>query len=53
MLDRIDEAGLPCYLETLEEQNVRLYEHFGFVVAEESAIPGTNLTNWAMLREAR
>ena len=53
MLDRIDEAGLPCYLETLEEQNVRLYEHFGFVVAEESAIPRTNLTNWAMLREAR
>jgi len=53
MLARIDEAGLPCYLETLEEQNVRLYEHFGFVVTEESAIPETNLTNWAMLREAR
>jgi len=53
MLARIDEAGLPCYLETLEEQNVRLYEHFGFTVAEESAIPETNLTNWAMLREAQ
>ena len=53
MLTRIDEAGLPCYLETLEEQNVGLYEHFGFAVAEESAIPGTSLTNWAMLREAR
>jgi len=53
MLVKIDEAGLPCYLETLEEQNVRLYEHFGFAVVEESAIPETNLTNWAMLREAR
>ncbi len=53
MLARIDEAGLPCYLETLEEQNVGLYEHFGFAVIEESAIPETNLTNWAMLREAR
>ena len=53
MLSRIDEEGLPCYLETLEEQNVRLYEHFGFTVAEESAIPETNLTNWAMLRKAR
>jgi len=31
----------------------RLYEHFGFTVAEESAIPETNLTNWAMLRKAR
>ena len=53
MLGRIDEAGLPCYLETLEEQNIRLYEHFGFVLTEESAIPETNLTNWVMLREAR
>ena len=53
MLTRIDEAGLPCYLETLEEQNVPLYEHFGFAVAEESTIPETELTNWAMLREAR
>jgi hypothetical protein len=53
MLARIDEAGLPCYLETLEEQNIRLYEHFGFTVAEESAIPETSLTNWAMLREPR
>ena len=53
MLGRIDEAGLPCYLETIEEQNIRLYEHFGFVLTEESAIPETNLTNWVMLREAR
>jgi len=53
MLARIDEAGLPCYLETLEEQNVQLYEHFGFAVVEESSIPETSLTNWAMLREPR
>ena len=53
MLSRIDEEGLPCYLETLEGQNVRLYEHFGFKVLEESNVPNTNLTNWAMLRDAR
>ncbi|MFC1957417.1 GNAT family N-acetyltransferase [Chloroflexota bacterium] len=53
MLSRIDEEGLPCYLETLEEQNVRLYDHFGFKVIEESNVPNTNLTNWAMLRDAR
>lgn len=53
MLARMDGAGLPCYLETLEEQNVRLYEHFGFTVSENSAIPDTNLRNWAMLREAQ
>ncbi len=53
MLARIDEEGLPCYLETLEERNVTLYEHFGFDVVEEAAIPKTTLTNWAMLRKAR
>ena len=53
MLSRIDEEGLPCYLETLEGQNVRLYEHFGFKVIEESNVPDTNLTNWAMLREVQ
>ena len=53
MLARIDEEGLPCYLETLEGQNVRLYEHFGFKVIEESNVPDTGLTNWAMLRDAR
>jgi len=53
MLSRIDEESLPCYLETLEGQNVRLYEHFGFKVIEESNVPDTNLTNWAMLRDAR
>ena len=51
MFTRIDEEGLPCYLETLDETNVRLYEHFGFKVIEKSTIPETKLTNWAMLRE--
>ena len=53
MLARIDEEHLPCYLETLEEQNVRVYEHFGFKVIEESGIPDTDLINRAMLRDAR
>jgi ribosomal protein S18 acetylase RimI-like enzyme len=51
MLARIDEEGLPCYLDTLDETNVRLYEHFGFKVIEKSNIPQTKLTNWAMSRE--
>ena len=52
MLSRIDEEGLPCYLETLDEKNVSLYRHFGFELLEESAIPGTDSRNWAMLRRA-
>jgi ribosomal protein S18 acetylase RimI-like enzyme len=53
MLTRIDQESLPCYLETLEEQNVPLYEHFGFKVVDKSSIPQTSLTNWAMLRETQ
>jgi ribosomal protein S18 acetylase RimI-like enzyme len=52
MLARIDEEGLPCYLETMGEANARLYEHFGFKVIEKATIPGTDLTNLAMLRDA-
>jgi ribosomal protein S18 acetylase RimI-like enzyme len=53
MFFRIDAEGLPCYLETLDEQNVQLYEHFGFKVVEKATIPKTSLTNWAMLRDAQ
>ena len=50
MLSRIDKERLPCYLETGEERNVPLYEHFGFKVLEKSPFSGTPLVNWAMLR---
>ena len=53
MFARIDEEGLPCYLETLDETNVPLYEHLGFRVVEKSTVPETKLTNWAMLREVQ
>jgi ribosomal protein S18 acetylase RimI-like enzyme len=51
MLSRIDQEGLPCYLETDSENNVRLYEHFGFKLLEQSPVPGTLLINFAMLRK--
>jgi len=51
MLTRIAEEGLPCYLETLDEHNVPLYEHLGFKVVDKATVPKTSLTNWAMLRE--
>ncbi len=53
MFARIDEEGLPCYLETEDEKNVPLYEHFGFRIVEKSAIPETKLTSWAMLRKVQ
>jgi ribosomal protein S18 acetylase RimI-like enzyme len=52
MLSRVDEEKLPCFLDTMDPKNVRIYERFGFKVVDESQIPGTPLTTWAMLREA-
>ncbi|WP_218133175.1 GNAT family N-acetyltransferase [Methanofollis tationis] len=52
VLARLDGEGLPCYLVTQNEQNVALYEHYGFRVIEKSLIPGTEVESWAMVREA-
>lgn len=51
MLSRIDNDGLPIYLETQDEKTVPLYEHFGFKVIEKANITGLDVTSWAMLRE--
>lgn len=53
MLRKIEETGLPCYLETLDEYNVNIYEHLGFTVIDRSTVPGTDLVNWAMLRKKK
>ena len=50
MLWQCDHTGTPCYLETHNPRNVGLYEHFGFVVKEESRLPGSDRMHWAMLR---
>ena len=51
MLSRVDDENLPCFLDTMDPKNVRIYERFGFKVVDESRIPGTPLTTWAMLRD--
>jgi GNAT superfamily N-acetyltransferase len=51
MLARIDGEQLPCYLDTEDEKNVPLYQHYGFKICEEAIIPRTEVRLWAMLRE--
>jgi len=51
MLARIDKEQLGCYLDTNNEKNVGLYQHFGFKVLKKYQIPGSNVINWSMLRE--
>lgn len=53
-LKTLDEDGLPAYLETGTERNVRFYKRFGFEVrkAEVQLAPGST-PHWTMIRPAR
>ncbi|MFX0040570.1 MAG: GNAT family N-acetyltransferase [Promethearchaeota archaeon] len=50
MLTRIDKEQLGCYLDTNNQENLDLYQHFGFKILKKYQIPGTNVLNWSMLR---
>ena len=50
MLARATRENLPVYLETQSESTVPLYEHFGFTVADDSLVIGTNIRSWAMIK---
>jgi len=46
-----EQAGVPIYLETETEENVSIYEHFGFEVIQEITLPVVHLPMWEMVRE--
>lgn len=45
-----DEAGVPAFLETSDEHNVRFYERLGFEVTAACSLPGGGPRTWAMTR---
>lgn len=49
MLIRVDEEGLSCFLDANSEENVAIYEKFGFAVAKRYTILQRN-THWGMIR---
>jgi ribosomal protein S18 acetylase RimI-like enzyme len=51
MLARLDEEGLPAYLETSIEDYVAMYRHFGFKLIQEAVLPASSAKIWMMLRE--
>lgn len=53
VFQRADAAGLPCYLETHTEKNVRVYQRSGFEVCTHREVPGHDVSVWAMLRPPR
>ena len=52
MLERLDELGLPAYLETMKTRNLPFYERHGFKVVSEADVDGT-LHFWCMRRDPR
>jgi ribosomal protein S18 acetylase RimI-like enzyme len=50
ILDWMDGMGMACYLNTQNEKNIGLYEHFGFTVAEQVSLPGSGILHTGMVR---
>lgn len=53
VLARADADGLPCYLETEREINVRFYDRHGFEVVVEGDLPRDGPYFWTMKRQAK
>lgn len=53
MLEYLDRINQKCYLETHKEENVKIYEHFGFELIEISTIPHTEMKQYSMLRNPK
>ncbi len=50
-IDKASAAGLPLYLETETEENVKMYEHFGFTMLKKITLPVLELPMWEMAKE--
>lgn len=53
MFEYFDRVGQDCYLETHKEENIEMYEHFGFDLLDVSNIPKTNIKHYSMLRKSK
>ncbi|HEY1598711.1 MAG TPA: GNAT family N-acetyltransferase [Pirellulales bacterium] len=53
MLARADAEGKACWLDTHQEQNVRLYKRHGFEIAECAEVRGHPIPVYGMLRRPR
>ena len=51
VLARADREGVPCYLETAKEINIRFYGKHGFEVVAQIDLPGGGPPIWTMKRE--
>lgn len=52
-LRELDNQNLPCYLNTQNEDNVPIYEHFGFELVGIVPVPNSNFFYYGMLRKKK
>jgi len=52
-MEKADAAGLPLYLETETEENVKMYEHLGFTMLKKITLPVIEVPMWEMVREPK
>jgi len=51
LIEKSERAGIPIYLETETEDNIKMYERFGFKVVKQITLTVINLPMWDMVRE--
>ena len=51
LINTCDASGIPIYLETEVEHNVRLYEKYGFSTVNQIILPIVDHPMWQMVRE--
>jgi len=52
-IEKSEREGLHLYLETETEENVKMYEHFGFRLLKMINLPIVDLPMWEMVREPK
>jgi len=50
VIEESERKGLKLYLETETEENVEMYEHFGFKLLKKITLPIVDLPMWEMVR---
>jgi len=52
-IEKSDREGLQLYLDTATEENMKMYEHFGFSLLKKITLPIVDLPMWEMVREPK
>lgn len=52
-IEKSEREGLQLYLETETEENVKMYEHFGFRLFKKIMLPIVDLPMWEMARKPK